>query len=290
MTAHLTPAPRPDGESMQPSWETIREEFQSLAGWTYLNTATFGQLPRRADEAIARHLARRRENACADFLSWFGDHDELARPAGSVHFRHSRRDRLPAELLLGAGPSAHRAGLARRRRGGHGRRRVPESSLRRRASGAARRARRALRLRRTAFGAHPRTRLVVLSTVNYSTGYRAPVAELAAEFRKRGILFYLDATQSLGALRLNFQEIQPDLLAVNCYKWMLAPTAQHSWPSRPRCASAWSRWPSAGAAIATGASRLAARRRARARRTAPRKYRSGDARLASAVRSRPASN
>jgi len=49
------------------------------------------------------------------------------------------------------------------------------------------------------------------------------VAELAAELRKRGILFYLDATQSLGALRLNFQEIQPDLLAVNCYKWMLAP-------------------------------------------------------------------
>ena len=50
----------------QPNWEAVREEFASLAGWTYLNTATFGQLPRRADEAIARHLANRRENACSE--------------------------------------------------------------------------------------------------------------------------------------------------------------------------------------------------------------------------------
>jgi selenocysteine lyase/cysteine desulfurase len=207
----------------QPNWEAVREEFASLAGWTYLNTATFGQLPRRADEAIARHLANRRENACSDFLSWFADHDQLrARLAQFISATPAEIAFLPnsswalGHLLTGLdwrpGDEAVTA----------------EGEFPNHLYAVEHLARRGVRAVRCSYdelltALTPRTRLVVLSTVNYSTGYRAPVAELAAELRKRGILFYLDATQSLGALRLNFQEIQPDLLAVNCYKWMLAP-------------------------------------------------------------------
>jgi len=65
--------------------EAVREEFPSLAvGPT--STPQPSANSRRADEAIARHLANRRENACSDFLSWFADHDN-ARPAGSIHLR-----------------------------------------------------------------------------------------------------------------------------------------------------------------------------------------------------------
>ena len=39
-------------------WRSVRAEFPSLANWTFLNTATFGQLPRRAVEAVNRHFAR----------------------------------------------------------------------------------------------------------------------------------------------------------------------------------------------------------------------------------------
>ena len=189
----------------------------------YLNTATFGQLSRRVDEAIARHLANRRENACSDFLSWFGEHDQLrARLAQFISATPAEIAFLPnsswalGHLLTGldwrAGDEAVTA----------------EGEFPNHLYAVEHLARRGVRAVRCGYdellaALTPRTRLVVLSTVNYSTGYRAPVAELAAELRKRGILFYLDATQSLGALRLNFQEIQPDLLAVNCYKWMLAP-------------------------------------------------------------------
>src|SRR5262249_21909541 len=69
----------------------------------------------------------------------------------------------------------------------------------------------------------PRTRLVVLSTVNYSTGFRAPLEEIGAFLRKRGVLLYVDATQSLGALEFDVQALQPDFLAVNGYKWLLSP-------------------------------------------------------------------
>jgi selenocysteine lyase/cysteine desulfurase len=36
-------------------------------------------------------------------------------------------------------------------------------------------------------------------------------------------VLYVDGTQSLGAIQFDFGRLQPDMFAVNCYKWMLAP-------------------------------------------------------------------
>jgi len=58
-------------------WVSVRAQFPALRNWTYLNTATFGQLPRRAVEASVRHFAHRDETACADFLDWYNDADAL---------------------------------------------------------------------------------------------------------------------------------------------------------------------------------------------------------------------
>src|SRR5271156_1802125 len=61
----------------KPDWQKIRSEFPALENRTYLNTATFGQLPRRATEAVANHWRHRDELACTDFLSWYDDADRL---------------------------------------------------------------------------------------------------------------------------------------------------------------------------------------------------------------------
>ncbi len=37
---------------MEVNWAEVRAEFPALAGWTYLNTATFGQLPKRATDGV----------------------------------------------------------------------------------------------------------------------------------------------------------------------------------------------------------------------------------------------
>ena len=65
-----------------------------------------------------------------------------------------------------------------------------------------------------------RTRLIVISQVSYSTGFRPPHLET---LDRRNALLYVDATQCLGALRFDGAAVRPDLLAVNGYKWMLAP-------------------------------------------------------------------
>ncbi|MBV9406134.1 MAG: aminotransferase class V-fold PLP-dependent enzyme, partial [Acidobacteriaceae bacterium] len=58
-------------------WNSVRSEFPSLENRTFLNTATYGQMPRRATEAALAHFRQRDQNACADFLSWFDDLDRL---------------------------------------------------------------------------------------------------------------------------------------------------------------------------------------------------------------------
>ena len=69
----------------------------------------------------------------------------------------------------------------------------------------------------------PRTRLVLLSSVNYSNGLRAPLEVLSPELRDRGVLLCVDATQSVGALRLDLRAVPADYLVVHGYKWMMAP-------------------------------------------------------------------
>ncbi|HMF78411.1 MAG TPA: hypothetical protein VK604_22320, partial [Bryobacteraceae bacterium] len=62
---------------MATDWAKIRCEFPALQNWTFLNTATFGQLPRCGTEAVRRHFEHRDELACADFLHWFDDMDHI---------------------------------------------------------------------------------------------------------------------------------------------------------------------------------------------------------------------
>jgi selenocysteine lyase/cysteine desulfurase len=65
---------------------------------------------------------------------------------------------------------------------------------------------------------------VLLSTVNYSTGLRPPIEQIGAALRGRGTLFYVDATQSLGALRVDVRAAGISFFAVHGYKWLLSPT------------------------------------------------------------------
>lgn len=206
-----------------PNWAQIRAEFPAVSQWTYLNTATFGQVPRRATEAVAGHFSRRDELACSDFLSWFDDADRVRNSiARLIHCRSADIAFVPNAatalgLLLGGiewRPGDRIVSL---------RNEFPNclyhpALLRERS----------VEFVETAWeglydAITPRTRLVVLSEVNYTTGFRAPLPELARFLRERDVLLFVDGTQSLGALQFNAAEVQPDMYAVHGYKWLLSP-------------------------------------------------------------------
>ncbi len=67
------------------------------------------------------------------------------------------------------------------------------------------------------------TRLVAVSFVSFATGFRLDVRRLGELLRARGILFFLDAIQGLGALPLDVVRDQVDFLAADGHKWLLAP-------------------------------------------------------------------
>jgi selenocysteine lyase/cysteine desulfurase len=69
----------------------------------------------------------------------------------------------------------------------------------------------------------PGTVLVTVSEVLSCDGVRADLPALRQAADEVGAWLFIDATQSLGALRLDFASLRPDYVAVHGYKWMLCP-------------------------------------------------------------------
>ncbi len=90
-----------------------------------------------------------------------------------------------------------------------------------------------------------RTRLVALASCNFLTGYRIDVDAIGRLLRRRGVLFSLDAIQTLGASPLRVDHV--DFLSADAHKWMLGPMAigivfvrrEHFELLRPTLLGAW---------------------------------------------------
>ncbi len=91
----------------------------------------------------------------------------------------------------------------------------------------------------------PRTRLVALASAHFFTGYRIDVDAIGALLHERGVLFSLDAIQTLGAFPLRVEHV--DFLSADAHKWLLGPLAigivyvkkKHFELVRPTLLGAW---------------------------------------------------
>lgn len=68
-----------------------------------------------------------------------------------------------------------------------------------------------------------RTRMVALSHVEFASGFRHDVAQIGQYCRHRGVLFCVDAIQSIGVVPVNVAEMNIDFLSADGHKWLLAP-------------------------------------------------------------------
>lgn len=69
----------------------------------------------------------------------------------------------------------------------------------------------------------PRTRLVALASCHYLSGWRIDVDAIGSLLQQRGVLFSVDAIQTLGAFPLRVTSV--DFLSADAHKWMLGPMA-----------------------------------------------------------------
>jgi cysteine desulfurase/selenocysteine lyase len=76
-------------------------------------------------------------------------------------------------------------------------------------------------LERLARACDERTRIVSVSWVSYSSGWRNDLERIAAIAHDRGALFFLDAIQGLGVFELDVRRTPVDFLAADGHKWLL---------------------------------------------------------------------
>jgi cysteine desulfurase/selenocysteine lyase len=65
------------------------------------------------------------------------------------------------------------------------------------------------------------TRLVALSSVHFATGARMDIDAIGRYLESRGVLFCVDAIQSLGAVPLSTRHV--DFMVADAHKWLLGP-------------------------------------------------------------------
>jgi len=78
-----------------------------------------------------------------------------------------------------------------------------------------------------------KTRLLTVSSVQYGTGLRMDLNRLGEYCHEHGILFCVDAIQSLGALCFDALACQADFVVADGHKWMLGPEGLAVFYSRP---------------------------------------------------------
>jgi cysteine desulfurase/selenocysteine lyase len=202
------------------NWEPIRAQFPALRNWTWLNTATYGQIPARTRDAVDKHFARRDETACSDFLSWFDDVDGIRGLLGQLI--NCKADDVAFAMNAASALSLFLGGIEWQ----EGDRIVTlRDEFPNQYYFAASLAARGVELvELNEINALPdRTRAVLASTVNYSNGYRPDVTLICQLAHRAGARVYLDGTQSVGALRFDAEAVKPDMFAVDGYKWLLCP-------------------------------------------------------------------
>ena len=69
----------------------------------------------------------------------------------------------------------------------------------------------------------PKTKLVALASCHFLTGYRIDIDAIGKMLRERGILFSLDAIQTIGQTETRVDHV--DFLSADSHKWLLGPAS-----------------------------------------------------------------
>lgn len=209
----------------------LQNQFPILRGAPYLNHAAVGPWPRCTTEAVQAFAEENMRQGSANFWEWVTRENELRHNLAQMTGAASEDDiallknttegiSLVAwgldwqdgeNMLLPVGefPSNRLPWLAQAERGVE----VREIDIR-----GAEDAEAAL-----IAAMDEKTRLLSVSSVQWSDGFRLKLDVLGSACRERGVLFFVDAIQQLGTLPIDVESSNIDFLAADAHKWLLAP-------------------------------------------------------------------
>lgn len=212
-------------------WDALRrDEFPVTERWAYLDHAAVAPLPRRAGEAMRAWLEDQERNGCVNWPQWErkldGFRESLARlisaKAEEIAFVSSTTHGIgavaegfpwtPGDNVVTAAeeypsnlyPWRHLADRGVELRTVESRDgRVWVEDLER--------------------AMDERTRVLTISHVEWSSGFRNDLDRLGELCQKRGVALFVDAIQGLGPLTIDVSRTPIDFLAADGHKWLLGP-------------------------------------------------------------------
>lgn len=206
-------------------------EFDLEAGLIYLNHAGVGPWPKRTSEAICRFAEENRQRGAADYPRWLTVEKRLRENLRRLINAPSSDDialvknTSEALSLVAYGLPWKEGDNIVTSTEEFPSNRIPWESLQ--AQGVE------LREAELDSGSDPeaalfelvdrRTRLITISSVQYASGRRMDLERIGDFCRRQGILFCVDAIQSVGALRTDVQAWQADFVMADGHKWLVAP-------------------------------------------------------------------
>jgi len=217
-----------------------RDLFPVTHEWTYLQNASIGPLSTRVIQAIAGQLESHASSGTEAYAGWLEAAESVraraARlmnaPAGCVSFVRNTAEglsRIALGLRWSRGDNVLTAGIEYPTNvmpwtalvdQGVDTRIIPARDGR-------------VVVDDLMNAADRQTRLVAVSSVQFSNGYRVDLARLGALCRERGILLSVDAIQHLGVVPFDVQTDPVDFLAAGAHKWLLSPCGTGLFYVRP---------------------------------------------------------
>ena len=212
-------------------WDHLRQsEFPVSQSWAYLDHAAVAPLPRRSGDAMRAWLDDQERNGCVNWPQWerrldaFRDSlatlihasaDEIAFVSSTTHGIGAIAEGFPwqpgdnvvtaaEEYPSNLYPWQH---LADR---GVTLRTVPSREGR-------------VWIDDLAHAIDDRTRVLTISHVEWSSGFRNDLDKIGELCRTRGAAFFVDAIQGLGPLTIDVSRTPIDFLAADGHKWLLGP-------------------------------------------------------------------
>ena len=208
----------------------LRDLFPVTANIVYMNCAAVGPLSVPAAEAMIAHATDQREYGALHWRDWYAEYVRLREAAARL------LNATPQEIAILKNTSEGLSFVAQGIRWRAGDNVVttdlefpsnstPWRSLDRRGV--------ALRVVQSRGGAFApddvealideRTRVVTLSSVAFHNGFAADLEAIGEICARRGVLFCVDAIQSVGVLPMDVRRFRIDFLAADGHKWMCGP-------------------------------------------------------------------
>lgn len=204
-----------------------RSEFPITRSWIYLDNATYGPNPQPYVDAVSSTAARLADEPIGNSVAQVEEVREVAArlihaSPSSVSFLHNTGEGsglIAHGLDWKSGDEVimyeyeHPSAVSQFRALGHLGVRVIEIPDR---------GRHRFDLDDVANAITPRTRVICVSLVNYSSGFRAPIAEIRRLCAGRDIWIICDAVQAMGSLDINVQELGADIVTAHGYKFLVS--------------------------------------------------------------------